>query len=289
MKIGVSSYCFHRLVKAGNYTLFDAIEYTRKTGYDVIEFSDFVPPEGKSIEVFAEELAKACKAAGLGICDYATHADFLYGSDGDMKKEVARLKGRVDVAKILGSPLMRHDACWGLKDNSKARNYREAIKIIAPGIREVTEYAASLGIRTMSENHGYFLQDSARMEELVLAVNHPNYGLLVDMGNFMCADETSVNALATVMPYAFHVHAKDFLYKNGAEQKPDDSWFPTRGGNHLRGTIVGHGVVSVGQCIKYIKKCGYNGVLSLEFEGSEETLDAIRRGYEYLKRFSQDD
>jgi sugar phosphate isomerase/epimerase len=135
----------------------------------------------------------------------------------------------------------------------------------------------------MTENHGYFLQDSCRMEELVSAVGHPNYGLLVDMGNFMCADEVSVNALTTVMPYAFHVHAKDFLYKSGAEPRPDNSWFPTRAGNHLRGTILGHGVVSVGQCIEYVKKCGYTGVLSLEFEGSEEPLDAIRRGCEYMR------
>jgi len=287
MKIGISSYSYHRLVKEGKYTLFDAIEFTRKTGFDVIEFSDFDPPPGKSLESFAADLAKACKEAGLGICDYATHADFLYGSDGDMNREVERLKGRVDISKILGAPLMRHDACWGLKDNTRARTWRDAVKIMAPAIRELTEYAAARGIRTMTENHGIFLQDSARMEELVLAVNHPNYGLLVDMGNFMCADEISINALATVMPYAFHVHAKDFLYKDGAEPRPDDSWFPTRGGNHLRGTIVGHGVVSVGQCIQYIKKCGYDGVLSLEFEGPEEPLDAIKRGYAYLKKFSQ--
>ena len=287
MKIGVSSYCYHRLVKSGSFTLFDAIEYTRKTGFDAIEFSDFTPPENKNLESYAGDLAKACRDAGLGICNYATHADFLYGSDGDIKKETARLKSRVDIAKIMGSPLMRHDACWGLRDNSKARTWRDAVNLMAPAIREVAEYAASLGIRTMSENHGYFLQDSGRMEELVLAVNHPNYGLLVDMGNFMCADETSVNALATAMPYAFHVHAKDFLWKSGAEQKPDDSWFPTRAGNYLRGTILGHGVVSVGQCIGFIRKSGYDNVLSLEFEGPEEPLEAIRLGYEYLKKFIQ--
>jgi sugar phosphate isomerase/epimerase len=285
MKIGVSSYCYHRLIREGKFTLFDAIEYTRKTGYEVIEFSDFTAPEGKSLEAFAGDLAKACKEAGLEVCNYATQADFLYGSGGDMKKEVQRLKSRVDIAKILGAPLMRHDACWGLKEGSSCRTWREAVKIIAPAIREVTEYAASLGIRTMSENHGHFLQDSSRMEELVLAVNHPNYGLLVDMGNFMCVDECSIEALVTAMPYAFHVHAKDFLYKSGVEARPDDSWFPTRGGNHLRGTILGHGVVPVGQCINYIKKCFYSGVISLEFEGSEEPLDAIRRGYEYIKRF----
>ena len=287
MKTGVSSYCFHRLLKEGKYTFFEAIEYARKTGFEAIEFTD-VAPEGKIIQEQAREIAKAVKDAGLELCNYAVHADLLYGSDGDVKKEVERLKGRLDLAKILGAPMMRHDASWGLRDNSKCRTWREAVTIMAPAIREVTEYAASLGIKTMTENHGHFLQDSCRMEELVLAVNHPNYGLLVDMGNFMCADEISVNALATAMPYAFHVHAKDFLYKSGAEGRPDDSWFPTRGGNYLRGTILGHGVVSAGQCINYIKKTGFSGIISLEFEGSEEPLDAVHRGFEYLKKFTRE-
>jgi len=269
-------------MKEGQFTFFDAVEYARKTGFDAIEFTD-VLPEGKIIPDTANELGKAVKDAGLELSCYAVRADFLYGTDGDIKKECERLKACLDTAKLLGAPLLRHDACWGLKDN-KARNWQEAVKIIAPAIRELTDYAAALGIKTMTENHGIFLQDSHRMEQLVLAVGSPNYGLLVDMGNFMCADEISVNALATVMPYAFHVHAKDFLYKNGAEPRPDDSWFPTRGGNYLRGTILGHGVVSVAQCVGYIKKCGYTGTLSLEFEGLEDPLEAIRRGCEYLKK-----
>jgi sugar phosphate isomerase/epimerase len=283
MKIGVSSYCFSKLLNAGNFTLFDAIEYAKKTGFDAIEFTDLKTPQGKSEADFALELREACKKAGLEITCYAVAADLIYGSDGNTRKEIERIKGCVDIAKILGASLLRHDACWGLKDTSKGRNWRDAIRIMAPAIREITEYASGFGIRTMTENHGYFLQDSARMESLVLAVDHPNYGLLVDMGNFMCADEESVKALVNVMPYAFHVHAKDFLWKPGTETRPDDSWFPTRARNYLRGTILGHGVVSVAQCLDYIKGCNYQSTVSLEFEGSEEPLDAVRRGYEFLR------
>jgi sugar phosphate isomerase/epimerase len=277
MKIGVSSYSFSRLFRNPGFSLFDVIKETRKIGFDTIEFTEFKAPEGKSVRDFAGELRTACDAAGLPVSNYAVGADFL-------SREAARLKEQVDIAKILGSPCLRHDlVAWDLKADAGFRSYHDIIQKIAGGIRDLTEYAAKSGVKTMTENHGYMFQDSRRMEELVLAVDHPNYGLLVDMGNFMCADENSVSALVTAMPYAFHVHAKDFLWKRGTEPKPDDSWFPTRGGNHLRGTILGHGVVSVAQCIEYIKKTGYDGVISLEFEGMEEPLDAIRRGYEFLK------
>jgi sugar phosphate isomerase/epimerase len=85
------------------------------------------------------------------------------------------------------------------------------------------------------------------------------------------------------MPYAFHVHVKDFLLKSGGEPRPDDSWFSSRAGNHLRGTVVGHGIIPVTQCLNYIKKSGYDGGFSLEFEGLEDPLEAVRRGYEFMK------
>jgi sugar phosphate isomerase/epimerase len=176
---------------------------------------------------------------------------------------------------------MRHDITW---KPAKGLSYQDAIARVAPAVHELSEYAAQANIRTMSENHGYFMQDSIRMAALVSAVGHPNYGLLVDMGNFMCADETSATALPTVLPYAFHIHAKDFLWKSGVESRPDDSWFPTRAGNWLRGTVLGHGVVSVAQCLTLVKNSGYDGTVALEFEGPEETLFAIRKGAEFLKK-----
>ena len=38
-------------------------------------------------------------------------------------------------------------------------------------------------------------------------------GALVDIGNFMCADEDPWKSVAKMMPYAYHVHVKDFFLK----------------------------------------------------------------------------
>jgi hypothetical protein len=82
----------------------------------------------------------------------------------------------------------------------------------------------------MVENHGFFAQDSARVEKLLNAVNHPNFGWLVDMGNFVCADEEPYKAVGIAAPYAFHVHAKDFHIKSGMLPNPGQGWFRSRGG-----------------------------------------------------------
>ena len=80
------------------------------------------------------------------------------------------------------------------------------------------------------------------------------------------------------------MHAKDFLFKPGTQPNPGAGWFKTRGENHIRGTIVGHGVIPVAQCVAMLKNAGYDGFLSLEFEGLEDNLIALKAGYDYLRR-----
>ena len=58
----------------------------------------------------------------------------------------------------------------------------------------------------------------------------------------------------------------------------------TSGGNYLRGTVLGHGIVPLKSCISALKKAGYEGVLSLEFEGPEETEYALKNGLDFLKK-----
>ena len=128
------------------------------------------------------------------------------------------------------------------------------------------------------------MQDALRVEEMILAVGHENYGWLVDIGNFACADEDSVQAVGIAAPYAFHVHAKDFLKKPGTLIDPGTGWFRSRSGHYLRGTIAGHGDIPIAQCVYALRRVGYDGFLSLEFEGMEENLPAIEAGYGYLRR-----
>jgi sugar phosphate isomerase/epimerase len=114
-------------------------------------------------------------------------------------------------------------------------------------------------------------------------VNHPNYGILTDIGNFIVVDADILESVALTAPYAFHVHVKDFLYKDGSETRPS-GWWTTSGGNFIRGTVAGHGVVPIQQSISILREAGYNGYVSLEFEGWEDNIQAVKAGCEYLKR-----
>jgi sugar phosphate isomerase/epimerase len=182
---------------------------------------------------------------------------------------------------------MRHDVCHREKDaDGKVTSFDKMLPTIAKNAKEVTEYAKTLGIRTCTENHGFIAQDSDRVEKLFNAVGDDNYGLLIDIGNFACADENSVSAVSRLAPYAIHVHAKDFkIYPYGKEAPEGMKFFLSRGCNKLSGCAIGEGDIPAQQCIAILKKAGYDGYLTVEYEGAEDCMAGIARGLANLKTY----
>ena len=287
MQIGVSSYSYSRLVRSGEMKQIEVIAKAKEMGFDAIEFSTITLPEGENLPDYAAKLKAEADKVGIPIVNYTIGANFLSGSNGDLQAEIQRVKGEVDIAEILGVPGMRHDAASGEfpADWKAAQSFQAAVPRIAEGCRAVSEYAAAKGIRTMVENHGYFCQDSIRLEQLVTEVNHPNFGLLIDIGNFTCVDDDSGVAVGRLKQWAFHCHAKDFHLKSGREPWPGNGWNQSRGGNWWRGAIIGHGNIPVAQCIRILVKNGYDGVFSVEFEGMEDVLSGIQHCQDNLRRF----
>lgn len=280
MKIGVSSYSFSKYIQQTNCDYFKICDIAKKIGFDGIEFIN-LDSWNMTTDCLktAKELREYCAKIGLDIIAYTVGANFLAEN---VNLEMEKIKFCVDVAKELGAPIMRHDVVYELR-NKPLYTYRSAIEEIAPLINEISEYAKSKNIKTCTENHGYVFQSPERVEELILAVNNPNYGWLCDMGNFLCTDSDPIKAVSIASPYTMHVHAKDFLFKNGNAPKLPGFNLMTSGGNYLRGTIIGHGVVPVNSCINALKKAGYDGWVSIEFEGLEDCIESIKLGYEYLK------
>lgn len=288
MKFSVSLYSFFSAIRKGAITPMECIARAKELGFDAVEAVDFVnfscPPE--EMLKMAEDIKAEADKCGLAVSSLAIGADFINGSSGDTMKEIERVKSYVDLAAAMGAPRMRHDVTQGYPANSgKYHSYESLIPTLAKAIREVADYAASKGVITMTENHGFFSQDSERVEKLYTAVDHPNFALLCDMGNFMCADEDPSLAVARVAPYTKYVHAKDFVWKSFYDANPGEGAFQTRAGNYLRGTIIGHGNVPVKQCLHTLKAAGYDDTIAIEFEGMEDPMDALRIGLANLKRY----
>ncbi len=283
MKIGVSSYSFQQLISAGKETQLSIMKKAKDMGFDGIEFIDLDPPEGVTEVQYAEMIREESEKLSLPVTAYTISANML--KDTGVDAEVERICRKVDVATVMGATNLRHDAAWSVPDDIKAfAGFEQVLPTLVDGCRRVTEYAQTKGVTTMIENHGFFCQDSERVEKIINGVGNANFGVLLDMGNFACADESSALAAGRLAPYIKHVHAKDFHIKSGNSFDPGSGFFKSRGGNYLRGSIIGHGDIPVMQCLSIIKGSGYDGYVSIEFEGLEDCLKGIEIGFENLKK-----
>ena len=267
-------------------TQLDTVAKAHELGFEAIEFTDLEPCEKPTLEQqldCAKKLRAEADKYGMEINAYTIAATMYHEDPEDSAKEIERLKGQLLVAKELGAKVMRHDVCYKLGKKGNARSFDLMLPTIACNTRELTSYAETLGIKTCTENHGFIAQDSDRMERLFNAVNHDNFGLLVDMGNFACADENPQTAVSRVASYAIHAHAKDMYMKSGVHSKPS-GWMTSRGGNYLKGAIIGEGEIPVKQCLKALKKAEYDGYLSIEYEGAVDCIKGISKSLENLNQ-----
>jgi len=291
MRIAVSSYSYHQRIKTGEMTQLDAVKAAKEMGFAGIEFTDLTPVPNPTLQqqlAYAREIRAEAEKQGVEIVAYLIGANLYKGSPEEDDAEVARVCGQLDVATALGAKLLRHDVCGSEMVGDRFVGFERMLPTMAANARRITEYGKTLGIRTCSENHGRVAQDRDRMERLYYAVDHENYGLLLDMGNFACADEDSLLAVSRLAPLAIHAHAKDFVkIPYGAPVAEGLKTFRTRGCNQLMGCALGDGDIPVAQCVAILKAAGYDGYLTIEFEGNGDCMTEIPKGLERLKQYVQ--
>lgn len=122
MKFSVSMYSYMQKIRSGEATLFELIAKTAELGFDAIEFVDFTDfgtgASRKSASPTPKSSARNASASALRFSALVMSCDFITGSDGDLDKEIARVKDYVDIAHVLGVTRMRHDAAIGYARNS---------------------------------------------------------------------------------------------------------------------------------------------------------------------------
>ncbi|SFS37299.1 sugar phosphate isomerase/epimerase family protein [Paenibacillus sp. 453mf] len=280
MKLGLSTYSLYQALRSGKMTIADVIDFTADHGGEHVE----IVPLGYNLteqpELIDTIVSKATER-GLEISNYAIGANFLLNDADAYEQEIARVQREVDIANQLGVKLMRHDVASS-PDVSIA-NFNAHLEQLATACRRIAEYAGQYGITTSVENHGFFIQQSDRVQALIHAVGLPNFKTTLDIGNFLCADEQPIAAVKNNLPYASIVHIKDF-YVRPAGHHPGEGFFTSTAGQYLRGAVAGQGDIPMRDIIGLIKSSGYDGYLSLEFEGLENCEFGARVGLANVRK-----
>jgi L-ribulose-5-phosphate 3-epimerase len=144
----------------------------------------------------------------------------------------------VEAAKFLG--------CHSIRVNAQStKDYEEAKKLAADGLRRLSEFAAPFNINVIVENHGGLSSNGKWLAETIASVGLKNCGTLPDFGNFH--DYDRYQGVTETMPYAKSVSAKSHDFDDqGNETKTD--YF---------------------KMMKIVADAGYKGFVGIEYEGNK--------------------
>ena len=254
--LGCSSQSYDDEIGAGRLPLPEWFRLcAAELGLRAVEIEDKHLGEPKPARLL--ELREAVARHGVEIVNIALMNNF--GVDGERRRraEERRTVDWMQVARDLGARYLRTFAGWPEGD----RDARRPGMIAA--LRAVCAQAEVLGVRLVLENHnhGGFVQTAADVDAIFREVHSPIIGLLLDTGNFL----DGAASIAKTAARAWHVHAKF-----------------TRVGPDGRDAAVNHS-----EALGVLRRAGYAGCVSIEYEGPEPSRAAVPRIVSHLRTVLQ--
>ena len=157
--------------------------------------------------------------------------------------------------------------CHSIRVNARSTgSYDEQIHLAADGLRKLTEYADSIGINTIVENHGGLSSNGKWLASVMKEVDHVRCGTLPDFGNFRIDEDDwydRYKGVQELMPFAKAVSAKSHDFdSNGNETRTD--FF---------------------RMMDIVIDAGYSGYVGIEYEGSVmDEMSGIKATKDLLER-----
>ena len=193
-----------------------------------------------------------CVAVGLSLVD------------DDREEAIETVKRYADIAKILGRPYVHHTIAPNFSEPQKiANNFEVYYQRGIAAVREIFDYAATLGIRTIYEDQGFLFNGCKNFSRFLQEVDR-NVGVVADFGNIQFVDEHVEAFISKFSDRIVHVHAKDYIVTNGTSREILPGEYTSKGGNFLRGCLIGEGSVHTEDAFKALQAIGYKGFVALE-------------------------
>lgn len=256
LKLSLAAYSYRQYLTgdAPRMNLFAFADLAADLRVDAIEpTSYYFPPDVDS--GYLQRLQRHAFLLGLDISGTAIGNDFCVAEGPAQSEQIERTKMWIDRAADLHAPVIRTFAGSTPKGDTDAA----ALERVVAAYKEVLPYAAERGIMLALENHGGITSTPDQMLKLIEAIDHPNFGVNLDSGNFHTEDPYA--DLARIAPYAVNVQIKTEVSRAGKKEEAD-----------------------LARLVGILREAKYSGYVALEYEAAEDCLTAIPRYVERLRK-----
>lgn len=249
------------------------------TKLEILNLLDMSAPDldkARELKAYADEkgVSFPCVSVGMSLVD------------DDRREAIEAVKQYAQIAQILGSPYLHHTIALNFSEPQKiADNFELFYSRGLEAVREIFDYAATLGIRTIYEDQGFLFNGCETFARFLKEVDR-NVGVVADFGNIQFVDEHVEGFISQFADRIVHVHVKDYQVTDGGSRSAEPGEYTSKGGNYLRGCLVGEGSVHTDAAFEALRAIGYHGIVALEGDplGPDEEA-SFRKNQETVTRY----
>ncbi|HOB21377.1 MAG: sugar phosphate isomerase/epimerase [Firmicutes bacterium] len=273
MKTGLSMYSLVELYR-GKSSVDQFLQQAKKWNLEGVELLDFFWQDKE------KELAEAIALKdqlGLEVYCYSIGNNFVQLEAEARQGEVDKIAAAIEVAEKLGAKVIRvfsGDAREGI-------TFDQAFSWIVEGLKAGAALAEKAGMKLALENHGLFAGKADQVAQVIAEVGSPALGATLDTGNFLLVDENPTEAVQKLADKAAMIHFKDF---KAVDESVTERVYRSKSGKRYQGTIIGQGDVDLPTIVSILAQKGYEGYLSIEFEGPGDPVDSVAASIEYVNQ-----
>lgn len=249
-QISLAQWSLHRALQAKKLDNLDFPKVTKQEfGISGVEYVNSFFKDKAEDGKYLADLKQRCEDHGVeSVLIMVDGEGALGNSNKDKRKKAVENHHKwVAAAKFLG--------CHSIRVNAQSSgSYEEQVGLAADGLASLSEYAKSVGINVIVENHGGLSSNGQWLAQVIRKVNMDNCGTLPDFGNFAIQragkgrQEIMYDrylGMAALMPFAKAVSAKSHDFdKDGNETKTDFK-----------------------KVMQIVLDAGYRGWVGVEYEG----------------------
>jgi L-ribulose-5-phosphate 3-epimerase len=270
-RIAVATYSFWQFKNRDYRDLFKCFDLAADMGFDAVEIlhRQMTAEDDGTLQ----KLKQRAFVNGLAICGFSTHQGFLNPAEAVRKQNVDHTIKCIEMAYKLGIPTMRvNTGTWGTSKNfdelmknrgieppKPGHTDEEGFKWVIDGLTACLKTAEKCGVTLGLENHWGLGRTPEGVLRCVDAIQSPWLKVTMDTGNFL---EDPYDRLEKLAPRTVLVQSK--TYFGGG------TWYTLDLDNDRIAALL--------------RKHGYRGYVSLEFEGKEDPLTAIPKSLAVLRK-----
>lgn len=210
---------------------------------------------------FLDRIVAGAEEVGAKIINIPVDLGNITGKDERRRAyDLNVLKGWIDVAAYVKSAYVRFNTGACLPPEPIPVDPKQDVSLAIDSYRLLLDYSEKVSVGILLENHGGITADPDAIVEIAKALKGRNFGIIADFGNF--PDDIRYEAVEKIVPYTKLIHAKTYRINDAGEEATYD----------------------FGRCLKLFMDWGYDGWISVEYEGSGDQYTAVEKTIALIKK-----